>query len=97
MRRRTDIIQASQDASVNAYLDMALRDSGFGDVVKKIANKDLVYLKSLLAPERTEHSLVEPMKKFSDAINGVLTKNFGGKKREVLAVLTEELLQKLKL
>lgn len=93
----TDRLQAAQNASICAYLDMALRDSEFKTVVVKAKDKDLSYIKELLATEKTEHSLVEPMKKFSSSINSVVTDNYGGKTRETMMAFVRELLHKLKL
>ena len=89
--------QAVNEASMKAYMDMAVRDSEFKNVVKKATDKDLSYIKALLAKEQTEHSIVEPMKKFSEAINDVVNNNYGGKAKEFVNSLVNELLIKLKL
>ena len=93
----TDRLHAAQNAAICAYLDMALRDSEFKSVVVKAKDKDLSYIKELLATEKTEHSIVEPMKKFSSSINSVVTDNYGGKTRETMMAFVRELLHKLKL
>ena len=90
-------MQASQNASMRAYLDMAIRDSDFKKVVKDVENKDLYQIRALLAPEKTEHTLVEPMKKFTEVINDVVNNNYGGKAKESINSFVKELLIKLKL
>ena len=97
MRISKDKLQAEQNASMQAYLDMVLRDSEFKSVVKNSTDKDLSYIKALLAKEQTEHSIVEPMKKFSESINYLVNKNYFGKAHESMTSLVSELLQKLKL
>ena len=93
----TDRLHAAQNATICAYLDMALRDSEFKSVVVKAKDKDLSYIKELLAPEMTEHSLVEPMKKFSKSLNETVNANYGGKTKETMTAFVHELLHKLKL
>ena len=95
-RMPTYKLQASQTASISAYLDMALIDSEFRDVVTKATDKDLAEIKQFLAPERTEHSLVEPMKKFSKSMTDTVNNNYGGKTRETMTAFVHDLLQKLK-
>ena len=90
------VIQASQNASMKAYMDMALRDTEFKNVVKNATNKDLSQIKALLAPEKTEHSIVEPMKKFTEAINDVIINDYGSRAKESMSAYVRELLQKLK-
>ena len=90
-------LQAIKEASMKAYLDMAIRDSEFKSVVKKATPVELAYIKGLLAPKKTEHSLVEPMKKFSETIEDVVINNYGGKSQETVISYVRELLQKLKL
>ena len=89
-------LKAIKEASMKAYMDMAIRDSQFISVVKNATDKDLSYIKGLLAKEQTEHSIVEPMKKFSDTIENVVINNYGGKAKESMMSLVRELLQKLK-
>ena len=45
----------------------------------------------------TEHSLVEPMKKFSKSLNETVNANYGGKTKETMTAFVRELLHKLKL
>ena len=89
--------QTAQDAYIQAYLDMAIRDSEFKSVVKNATKAELYPIKELLSPQMTEHSLVEPMKKFSEAIDDVVTDNYCGKAQALLKSYVRELLQKLKL
>ena len=93
----SDKLQTAQNSAINAYLDMALRDSEFKNVVIKSTNKDLSYIKELLATEKTEHSLVEPMKKFTSSLHTVVSANYAGKKKETMIAIIHELQQKLKL
>ena len=90
-------LQTAQNASMKAYLDMVLRDTEFVSVIKNVTDKDLSYIKQLLATEKTEHSVVEPMKKFTEAINDVVNNNYGGKAKESISSFVKELLIKLKL
>ena len=96
-RCKSDTLQVSNNASMQAYLDMALRDSDFKNVVKNGTDKDFSFIRKLLAPEQTQHSYVEPMKKFSEAVNEVINNNYGGKAWESMLTFSRELLQKLKL
>lgn len=97
MTLNKNIMQASQDASMQAYLDMVLRDYEFKSVVKNATPVELAYIQGLLKPERTEHGLVEPMKKFSKAFEDAVTNNYGGIAKESAMSYVSELLQKLKL
>ena len=90
-------LQAIKEASMKAYLDMAIRDSEFKNVVKNATDKDLVYIKNILAPEQAGHSFVEPMKQFREVINSVVYNNYSSMAQESMTYFTNKLLEKLKL
>jgi hypothetical protein len=64
--------RAAYDASMKAYLDMALRDSEFKETTKKINLSELFELHEILKPEQTEHALVQPMNKFKSVADDVI-------------------------
>lgn len=88
---------AAYDASMKAYMDMVIKDSGFKSVAKNANDKDLSVIKEILAPKQTEHGLVEPIKKFSETLNTVINNNYKSKaKTKAMCSVADELLQKLK-
>jgi len=88
--------QAYKKASINAYLDMVIRDDDFLSVTKNANEKDLKPIKKILAPFQTEHGIVEPMNIFASIINDILNTSHFGKVREYVSSSTNELLSKLK-
>lgn len=94
-RMTTDKFQTSLDASMQAYLDMALRDETFITTVKEMKPSELYYLHNLLQPERTQHSIVKPMDTFRRVANGVAS-NIGRGKILIQEAL-DDLFSKLEL
>ena len=72
--------RAAYDASMRAYLDMALRDSEFKETTNKINLAELFKLHEILKPEQTEHALVQPMNKFKSVADDVINSLGAGKK-----------------
>jgi len=62
----------ANEASAQAYLDMALNDEAFITSVKSMKASELYKLHNILKPEQTQHSLVEPMNSFQQFMQDVL-------------------------
>ncbi len=88
--------QAYKKGTINAYLDMVVRDCSFANVIENIHGKDLKPIKRMLAPFETEHGIVEPMKTFSPAYKNAINNSYWIKINESFKTLTKELLRKLK-
>ena len=88
--------QAYKKGTINAYLDMVVRDCSFANVIENIHGKDLKPIKRMLAPFETEHGIVEPMKTFSSAFENAIDNSYWIKINESFKILTKELLRKLK-
>ena len=84
--------QAYKKGTINAYLDMVVRDVNFAYVIENIHGKDLKPIKRMLAPFQTEHGTVEPMKTFSPAYENAIDNSYW----KSFKILTNELLSKLK-
>ena len=89
-------IITAKNASMKAYLDMAINDGEFKNVVSSVSERDMSYIKALLVSEKTEHSFVEPMKRFAEKINEVLNEKYSSKARESMSFYINQLLQKIK-
>ncbi len=63
------LMQEKLNASMNAYLDMALRDEAFEKTIQEMKISELYLLHVYLLPEKTQYALVEPMKKFKSAMH----------------------------
>lgn len=95
MRIRTDNLQTAQNASMQAYLDMVLRDEAFEQTIKEMKISDLRYLQCILMPEQTQHSIVRPMDKLKEAIH--FTLNNIGRNKVSLEDAVADLYKKLEL
>ena len=71
-RMTSDRMLTANEASAQAYLDMALNDEAFITSVKNMKASELYNLHNILQPERTQHSLVEPMNSFQQFMQDVL-------------------------
>ena len=71
-RMTSDRMLTANEASAQAYLDMALNDEAFITSVKNMKASELYKLHNILQPERTQHSLVEPMNSFQQFMQDVL-------------------------
>ena len=71
-RMTSDRMLTANEASAQAYLDMALNDEAFITSVKNLKASELYKLHNILKPEQTQHSLVEPMNSFQQFMQDVL-------------------------
>jgi len=62
------LMQEKLNASMNAYLDMALRDEAFEKTIQEMKISELYFLHEYLLPEKTQYSIVEPSNKFKSAM-----------------------------
>ena len=88
--------QAYKKGTMNAYLDMVVRDSNFANLIENVHGKDLKPIKRMLAPFETEHGTIEPMKTFSSAFENAIDNSYWIKINESFKVLANVLLSKLK-
>lgn len=80
------------NASVRAYLDMALRDEAFSKTIEELKSKELYALQEILKPEKTQYGLVNPMDTFTPVLNDVLNKlNEKNSVREAVSNLLKKL------
>ena len=89
----TDKLIAGQEASMNAYMDMALRDESFEKTVHDLKLSELYYLVAVLKPEQTQYSVVRPMNKFKQSIALIL--GTIGKARSKVEPAVDELYKQL--
>ncbi len=88
MTIRKQIVEAKQNASMKAYLDMALRDESFIKTINELKPSELSDLRNLLQPIQTQHSLVNPMGKYKSVMQEVL-EHFGRKKASVEVAVSQ--------
>ena len=88
-------MQTANEASMKAYLDMALRDQTFAKAIDNIRASELYILHNLLKPEQTQYTTVKPMNKFKEAIQEV-TKEIGRRKFTAQEAI-DDLFKKLEL
>ena len=67
------IEQAEHNAELSAYIDMAVHDNDFHDVIKNMPKRNS--LKKILAPQEFNGVYVEPMKLFTNALYDSMEKH----------------------